>query len=48
MKKSLLAIATISVLSAIYANNPEMEISSPSLHLPNKYFGEIETNITVS
>ena len=48
MKKALTVITAFSAIAAIYATNPKMEISSPSLHLPNKYFGEIETNITVS
>ena len=47
MKKALLTIATIGALAEIIANNPTAEIKTPSLHLPNKYWHEIETNIEI-
>jgi hypothetical protein len=47
MKKSIITIAAITAIAELIAKNP-IEISSPSLHLPNKQFGTIETNVTIT
>ena len=47
MKKTMITILAVSALAEIIAKNPIIEISSPSLHLPNKYWNEIETNIEI-
>lgn len=47
MKKTLVTVLAVSALAEIIAKNPIVKISSPSLHFPNKYWNEIETNIEI-